>query len=66
MIGVVALTTFLVFFIEGLVHYNIGKNKLTKLQFPQGREIFQWILTLTFFSLAERRPGILRRGGRVT
>jgi len=51
MIGVVALTTFLVFFIEGLVHYNIGKNKLTKLQFPQGKEIIQWIGTLLFFSL---------------
>ena len=33
MIGIVALTTFLVFFIEGLVHYNIGKNKLTKFSF---------------------------------
>jgi len=51
MIGIVALTTFLVFFFEGLVHYNIGKNKLTRLQFPQGREIFQWIGTLLFFSL---------------
>jgi len=51
MIGVVALTTFLVFFIEGLVHYNIGKNKLPRLQLPQGREIFQWIGTLLFFSL---------------
>ena len=51
MIGIVALTTFLVFFFEGLVHYNIGKNKLTRLQFHQGREIFQWIGTLLFFSL---------------
>jgi|OM-RGC.v1.035916818 hypothetical protein len=51
MIGVVALTTFLVFFIEGLVHYNIGKNKLTKLQFPQGREMLQWVFALAFFSM---------------
>jgi len=51
MFGIVALTTFFVFFLEGLVHYNIGKNKLTRLQFPQGREIIQWIGTLLFFSL---------------
>ena len=51
MIGIVALTTFLVVFLEGLVHYNIGKNKLTRLQFPQCLEIFQWIGTLLFFSL---------------
>ena len=49
----VGLITFVVFFIESLLHYNIGKNSGSKrfyIQFPNYRDFFRIIIVLGFFS----------------
>jgi hypothetical protein len=47
----VFLSTFIVFFIEGLFHYNVGKNGLKTFKFPESYDLLKIILILTIFSM---------------
>ena len=49
----VGMVTFVVFFVESLLHYNIGKNSGSKrfyIQFPNYKDFFRIIIVLGFFS----------------
>ena len=49
----VGIITFAVFFLESLLHYNIGKNSGSKrfyIQFPNYRDFFRIVIVLGFFS----------------
>jgi tetrahydromethanopterin S-methyltransferase subunit D len=46
---IIFIVTFLLFFIEAILHYNIGSpNK--QLHLPETKELFQIIIILTIFS----------------
>jgi len=47
----VFLSTFFVFLLEGLVHYNIGKTGLRSICFPNKYDLCKIILILGFFSI---------------
>jgi hypothetical protein len=46
----VFISTFVVFLLEGLFHYNVGKNGLTSFKFPELYDFIKILLILTFFS----------------
>jgi len=46
----VFISTFAVFLLEGLFHYNVGKNGLTSFIFPKSSDLLKIVLILTFFS----------------
>jgi len=47
----VFISTFFVFLLEGLFHYNIGKNSLRNFQFPNKYDLFKIIFILIIFSI---------------
>ena len=52
----VTITTFFVFFLEALLHYNIGrhggiKHYLPTIYFQDGDELVQILIALTIFSV---------------
>lgn len=48
----VFISTFFIFLIEAILHYNVGKNGLTKLVLPNYYNMFKIIGILLIFSLA--------------
>jgi hypothetical protein len=51
---VIALVTFTLFFIEGMFHYNVGRNGHTsqlEFHFPDKKDLLKIIAILTFFSV---------------
>jgi hypothetical protein len=46
----VFISTFFVFLLEGLFHYNVGKTGLHSICFPNKYDMCKIILILTFFS----------------
>jgi len=46
---IITSTTFVLFFIEAIIHYNIG-HPSDGLVFPVGKELFQIIITVMLFS----------------
>jgi len=48
---VVFVSTFCIFFIEAIIHYNIGNNKLSQLSFPSKDDLLKIIITLFIFSI---------------
>ncbi len=47
----VFLSTFFVFLLEGLFHYNVGKTGLRSLCFPNKYDLCKIVLILIFFSM---------------
>ena len=47
----VFISTFCVFLLEGLFHYNIGKSGLTNFKFPGLYDLCKIVLILTLFSI---------------
>ena len=47
----VFISTFFVFLLEGLFHYNIGKNGLRSFRFPNKYDLFKIIFILIIFSI---------------
>ena len=47
---VVFISTFIVFTLESFLHFNIGKNGLTKLNIPTVLEAFEIIAVVLLFS----------------
>lgn len=52
-IAVVTIVTFIVFFIEGLLHFNVGANDELKFEFylPSLQQAMMIIVIVAFFSL---------------
>ena len=48
----VFISTFFIFLIEAILHYNVGLNGLTKLVLPNKNNMFKIIGILLIFSLA--------------
>ena len=51
--NIITLVTFALFFIEAMMHYNIGVRSQTKLKgikFPDNKEFVQIIITVFIFS----------------
>ena len=48
----VFISTFFIFLIEAILHYNVGQNGLTKLVLPNYYNMFKIIGILIIFSLA--------------
>ena len=48
----VFISTFFIFLIEAILHYNVGQNGLTKLVLPNYYNMFKIIGILLIFSLA--------------
>ena len=47
----VFISTFFVFLLEGLFHYNVGKNGLQKFTFPNSYDLCKIVLILSIFSI---------------
>jgi hypothetical protein len=47
----VFLSTFFVFLLEGLFHYNVGKSGLKSLCLPNKYDFYKIVLILGFFSV---------------
>lgn len=47
---IVFFVTFILFFIEALLHYNYGKGDGEQFHFPNQNEIVQIIITVSIFS----------------
>ena len=48
--GAVFISTFCVFLLEGLFHYNVGNNGLRKFRFPNSYDLCKIVLILAIFS----------------
>ena len=48
----VFISTFFIFLIEAILHYNVGLNGLTKLELPNLFNMFKIISILVVFSIA--------------
>lgn len=51
--NIIIMVTFVLFFIEAMIHYNIGarsQDKSRGIRFPQSRELIQIVITVFAFS----------------
>ena len=46
----VFISTFFVFLLEGLFHYNIGNNGLSRFKFPNSYDLCKIVIILAIFS----------------
>ena len=48
---VVFFSTLFIFVIEAIIHYNIGRNHLTRFEMPNLYDIIKIVIVVAFFSL---------------
>lgn len=52
---IVFFVTFVVFFTEAIIHYNIGNKESTTIQLPDSNSLFQIVITIAIFSFINSR-----------